>query len=76
MTTHLPPLDECESRFWSRYGPRLYGQARKPQTAQEWHDAAVMTRGLLRLDEVAERLERAEENSRARVASERRRNGS
>lgn len=74
MTTQQPPLttEECESRFWLKYGPRLFGSARKPATCQEWIDAATNLRGVLRLDDLAERLEQATQ-SRARVASERRR---
>lgn len=74
MTTPPIPLDECETRFWSKYGPRLYGAARKPTTAQEWIDAATTLRGCLRLDDLAERLEAAT-TSRAREAHERRRQG-
>lgn len=57
----MPELStqECESRFWVRYGPYLFGQSRRPQTAQEWLDAARQIRGLQTLDELAERLETA-----------------
>lgn len=63
---------ECETLFWEKYGPRLYGADRKPQTYQEWRDAATNLRGALRLDDLAERLEAAT-NSRAALAHERRR---
>ena len=55
MPDTLTPA-ECEQRFWARYGSYLYGESRKPQSAQEWLDAARQLRGLQHLDELAERL--------------------
>lgn len=72
MTDQPIPLNECEDRFWAKYGPRLFGAARKPATAQEWIDAATTLRGVLRLDDLAERLEQVTQ-SRAAQASARRR---
>jgi hypothetical protein len=50
---------ELEGRFWAKFGGVLFGQARKPQTADEWIQAGKQLRGLSDLEALAQRLETA-----------------
>jgi hypothetical protein len=50
---------ELEGRFWSKFGPLLFGQARKPATADEWIAAGRQLKGAIDLEALAARLETA-----------------
>jgi hypothetical protein len=56
--THLT-ADSYGDRFWTTFGPILFGAPRAPQTDQEWIAAGKQLRALTQLDQLAQRLENA-----------------